>query len=131
MIQPLRCAHLRVWAVLALAGGLMLYLGVFLGIRISGASQRHGGNAVHPRPGDGGAAAAARHPMYRTSMPAGPPIPAAFVQYSPTKRRHEKTAGSEPQLAGVVRENMTPTRDSPVMAGRIREPGGGTALFVW
>jgi hypothetical protein len=43
----------------------------------------------------------------------------------------EEVRGSEPHLAGVVRENMTPARDSPVLAGRIRESGGGTALFVW
>ena len=30
-----------------------------------------------------------------------------------------------------VRESMTPMRDSPVMAGRIREPGSGAAFFVW
>ena len=43
----------------------------------------------------------------------------------------EETSGSEPQLPGVVRENMTPMRSSPVLAGRIREPGGGAAFFVW
>jgi hypothetical protein len=43
----------------------------------------------------------------------------------------EETSGTEPQLPGVVRENMTPMRDSPVLAGRIRESGGGTAFFVW
>lgn len=43
----------------------------------------------------------------------------------------EEVSGSEPQLAGVVRENMTSTRDSQVMAGRIRESGGGAAFFVW
>ncbi len=34
----------------------------------------------------------------------------------------EETSGPEPQLPGVVRENMTPLRDHPVLAGRIREP---------
>jgi len=43
----------------------------------------------------------------------------------------EETSGSEPQLPGVVRENMTPMRNSPVLAGRIREPGGGATFFVW
>jgi len=43
----------------------------------------------------------------------------------------EEVSGSEPLLPGVVRENMTPTRDSPVMAGRIRESGGGASFFVW
>ena len=27
--------------------------------------------------------------------------------------------------------SMTPMRNSPVQAGRIREPGGGAGLFVW
>jgi hypothetical protein len=43
----------------------------------------------------------------------------------------EQTSGPEPQLPGVVRQSMTPIRSSPVLAGRIREPGGGAAFFVW
>ena len=43
----------------------------------------------------------------------------------------EETSGPEPQLPGVVRENMAPLRNTPVLAGRIREPGGGAAFFVW
>jgi hypothetical protein len=43
----------------------------------------------------------------------------------------EETSGPEPQLPGVVRESMTPVRDSPVMAGRLRQSGGGACLFVW
>lgn len=43
----------------------------------------------------------------------------------------EETSGPEPQLPGVVHENMTPIRDHPVLAGRIREPGSGAAFFVW
>ena len=43
----------------------------------------------------------------------------------------EETSGPEPQLPGVVHENMTPMRSSPVLAGRIREPGGGACMFVW
>ena len=43
----------------------------------------------------------------------------------------EETSGPEPQLPGIVRENMTPMRSSPVLAGRIREPGGGATFFVW
>ena len=43
----------------------------------------------------------------------------------------EETSGPEPQLPDVVRESMTPMRNSPVQAGRIREPGGGAGLFVW
>jgi len=43
----------------------------------------------------------------------------------------EESSGPEPQLPGAVRESPTPMRDSPVMAGRIREPGSGAAFFVW
>jgi hypothetical protein len=43
----------------------------------------------------------------------------------------EATNGPEPQLPGVVHENITPMRSSPVQAGRVREPGGGAGLFVW
>ena len=43
----------------------------------------------------------------------------------------EETSGPAPHLPHVVRESMTPMRDSPVLAGRIREPGGGALLFVW
>ena len=43
----------------------------------------------------------------------------------------EEPSGSEPQLPGVVRASMTGMRSSPVLAGRIREPGSGAAFFVW
>jgi hypothetical protein len=43
----------------------------------------------------------------------------------------EESIGPEPQLPGVTRESMTPMRDSPVLAGRIREPGRGACFFVW
>ncbi len=43
----------------------------------------------------------------------------------------EESSGPEPQLPNAVRESPTPVRDSPVMAGRIREPGSGAAFFVW
>ncbi len=43
----------------------------------------------------------------------------------------EETSGPEPQFPGVARESMTPVRDSPVMAGRLRQSGGGACLFVW
>ncbi len=42
----------------------------------------------------------------------------------------EEVSGTEPHLPGVVRENMSPIRDSPALAGRVRERGG-TAFFVW
>ena len=43
----------------------------------------------------------------------------------------EETRGPEPQLPRVVHENMTPIQDRPVVAGRVRQPGGGAAFFVW
>jgi hypothetical protein len=43
----------------------------------------------------------------------------------------EETSGPEPRLPAVVHEGMTTTRTSPVLAGRIREPDGGAAFFVW
>jgi hypothetical protein len=43
----------------------------------------------------------------------------------------ERTSGPEPQLAQVARASMTPMGDSPVQAGRIREPSGGACFFVW
>jgi len=43
----------------------------------------------------------------------------------------EETSGREPQPPGVVRPSMTSIRDSPVLAGRDRQPGGGACFFVW
>ncbi len=43
----------------------------------------------------------------------------------------EETSGPEPELPHVVHGSMTPTRDHPVMAGRVRQAGGGACLFVW
>ena len=43
----------------------------------------------------------------------------------------EETSGLEPQLPGVDGETMAPVGDSPVMAGRVRQSGGGACLFVW
>jgi hypothetical protein len=43
----------------------------------------------------------------------------------------EEVTGPEPRLPGVVHKSMTPTRESAVMAGRIRQPGGGACFFVW
>jgi hypothetical protein len=40
-------------------------------------------------------------------------------------------AVSEPNLPGVVRPNLTPLRDGPVVAGRISQDGGGPRMFVW
>jgi hypothetical protein len=43
----------------------------------------------------------------------------------------EESSGPEPVLPGVGREGVAPTSDSPVQAGRTREPGGGVTLFAW
>ena len=43
----------------------------------------------------------------------------------------EEVTGSEPQLPGVAHQNMTPMRNSAVLAGRVRQPGGGACFFVW
>ena len=43
----------------------------------------------------------------------------------------DEPRGREPDLPSVVRATMTPMRDSPVLAGRIRERGSGAAFFVW
>ncbi len=43
----------------------------------------------------------------------------------------EETSGAEPRLPAVVRAGLSPTRTSPVLAGRIREPEGGATFFVW
>jgi hypothetical protein len=44
----------------------------------------------------------------------------------------EEITGPEPVLAGVGHHSSTtPKRESSVMAGRIRQPGGGACFFVW
>jgi len=43
----------------------------------------------------------------------------------------EEVTGAEPKLPVVVHKSTTPTRDSTVMAGRIRQSGGGASFFVW
>jgi hypothetical protein len=43
----------------------------------------------------------------------------------------EETSGPEPRTPSTVHENTMPARESSVMAGRIRQPGGGACLFVW
>jgi len=43
----------------------------------------------------------------------------------------EEVSGDEPQLPGVVQPNLTPMRDSPVVAGRISGAGDGPRCFVW
>ena len=43
----------------------------------------------------------------------------------------EDFTGPEPRFPVVAHQNMTPMRDSPIMAVRIRQPGGGACFFVW
>lgn len=43
----------------------------------------------------------------------------------------EQSSGPEPELPEIPLENMTPNRDTAVLAGRIREQGSGAHLFVW
>ena len=43
----------------------------------------------------------------------------------------EETSGPEPGLPHVVHGSMTPIQSNPVLAGRVRQPGGGACLFVW
>jgi len=43
----------------------------------------------------------------------------------------EMVDGAEPQLPAAVHPTMAPMRDSPVMAGRVRQAGGGACFFVW
>ncbi len=41
------------------------------------------------------------------------------------------TTGPEPRLPRVAHAGMTPSGEGPVLAGRIRQPGGGAGMFVW
>jgi hypothetical protein len=43
----------------------------------------------------------------------------------------DEVIGFEPRLPVVAHANMTPIRDSAILAGRVREPGGGACFFVW
>jgi len=43
----------------------------------------------------------------------------------------EQDSGPEPQLPHSFRANMTPMRDSPIVAGRIQQPSDGACFFVW
>jgi hypothetical protein len=43
----------------------------------------------------------------------------------------EQDTGPEPQLPHSFRANMTPMRDSPIVAGRIMQPSDGACFFVW
>jgi hypothetical protein len=43
----------------------------------------------------------------------------------------EAASGPEPRLPGVAREGISPTGDSTVQTGRVREPSGSASCFVW
>ena len=43
----------------------------------------------------------------------------------------EKLVGSEPDVASMAGENMTPVHESSNQTGRISQPGGGARMFVW
>lgn len=43
----------------------------------------------------------------------------------------EETTGPEPALPRVPHESMSASGDNPVLAGRIRQAGGGACFFVW
>jgi hypothetical protein len=43
----------------------------------------------------------------------------------------EEVNGSEPELPHVVHANIASVHQGTVLAGRIRESGGGAAFFVW
>jgi hypothetical protein len=42
----------------------------------------------------------------------------------------EDVSGPEPRMPAVA-HRLRPTPDSPVLAGRVRESGGGACVFVW
>jgi hypothetical protein len=42
----------------------------------------------------------------------------------------EEVSGTEPHMPVVAHRHM-PKLDSPVLAGRVRESGGGACVFVW
>jgi hypothetical protein len=43
----------------------------------------------------------------------------------------EETRGPEPHLPNVIHERANPIHDSPVLAGRFRQPGSGACFFAW
>jgi hypothetical protein len=43
----------------------------------------------------------------------------------------EETSGEEPRLPHAFRASVTPMRESPIVAGRIQQPGSGACFFVW
>ena len=43
----------------------------------------------------------------------------------------EELSGGKLNLPSTTRENMTPTHDSSVQTGRMRQAGGGARVFAW
>ncbi len=43
----------------------------------------------------------------------------------------EESSGPEPHLPDQTGERTAPMRDSPVLTGRVRQPGGGARIFAW
>jgi hypothetical protein len=43
----------------------------------------------------------------------------------------EQVDGAEPRMPVVAHRSMTPVHDSGVLAGRVRQAGGGACVFVW
>ncbi len=43
----------------------------------------------------------------------------------------EESSGPEPHLPDATRERISPTRNSPVLTGRVRQGGAGACIFAW
>ncbi len=43
----------------------------------------------------------------------------------------EETSGAEPDLPYDAHDSVTPSRETPVLAGRVRQSAQGACLFVW
>ena len=101
-----------------LAGGVVLYLGLFVGHRPRPRRQRDDRDAAHPRSRDLRAAPAARHPRDR---PAGAPrsaLPAAALQPPPSRR---DDVPARARARGV--------RHRAVPCARKRQPAGQRSGF--
>ena len=58
-------------------------------------------------------------------------LSAAGVMSSYGAVKIEEVTGGAPFLPGVAQPNLTPMRDSPVIAGRVSGNGDGPRCFVW
>lgn len=52
-------------------------------------------------------------------------------QHGAVEIEEMKTSGPEPHLPRVSHEGMTGSTENAVLAGRVRQAGGGACLFVW